>query len=193
MEENKPRFLGSLMKKFAKPEEQPMAKTEEIVTETQTETMHDIAPEPSKQPMEVVGTAPEVETTMDVSSEVSAEPVDITPEGEPLPFPRARVVSLMRDVIKDKIIRSEVKEAMNLWLGALMKKLAKEMGNTQYGSVGIADFQRATKPYDMIEDIVKDELRLITTTEKLRADSDHIMRELQRFFTVIKGRKSEEQ
>lgn len=192
MEENKPKFLGSLMKKFAKQEEQNMAKTEQIVEEKQVETV-EVAPEPPKQPMEVVGTAPEVETTMDVASEVSTEPVDITPEGEPLPFPRARVVSLMRDVIKDKIIRSEVKEAMNLWLGALMKKLAREMGNTQYGSVGIADFQRATKPYDMIEDIVKDELRLITTTEKLRADSDHIMRELQRFFTIIKGRKSEEQ
>ena len=174
MDENKPKFLGSIMKKFAKTEEQTMAKTEEVVEEKQPETT-EVAQEAS------------VETT-----EVSTEPVDTTPEGEPLPFPRARVVSIMREEIKDKIIRSEVKEAMNLWLGALLKKLAKEMGNTQYGSVGIADFQRATKPYDMIEDIVKDEQRLLTTTEKLKADSDHIMRELQRFFAVIKGHRPEE-
>lgn len=119
----------------------------------------------------------------------------ITEEGEVeegLPFPRARVVAIMREVIKDKQIRSEVKEAINAWLGNLLKKLAKEMGNTQYGSVGIADFQRATKPYDMIEDIVKDEQRLLLSVEKLKADSDHIVRELQRFFTVLRGKRSEE-
>jgi len=179
MEENKPKFLGSLMKKFAKPEEQPMAKTEQVVEEKQPETT------------EVVQ-----EATVEASTEIAeaaAVPVDTTPEGEPLPFPRARVVSIMREDIKDKIIRSEVKEAMNLWLGTLLKRLAKEMSNTQYGSVGIADFQRATKPYDMIEDIVKDEQRLLLSTEKLKADSDHIIRELQRFFAVIKGRRAEEQ
>jgi len=119
-------------------------------------------------------------------------PVEVTPEGEVLPFPRARVVSIMRGEIKDKIIRSEVKEAMNLWLGDLLKRMAKEMSNTQYGSVGIADFQRATKPYDVIEDIVKDEQRLLLSCEKLRADSDHLIRELRRFFTVLKGTRLEE-
>jgi hypothetical protein len=119
-------------------------------------------------------------------------PVEVTPEGEVLPFPRARVVSIMRGEIKDKIIRSEVKEAMNLWLGDLLKRMAKEMSNTQYGSVGIADFQRATKPYDVIEDIVKDEQRLLLSCEKLRADSDHLIRELRRFFTVLKGTRFEE-
>jgi hypothetical protein len=119
-------------------------------------------------------------------------PVDVTKEGEVLPFPRARVVSIMRGEIRDKIIRSEVKEAMNLWLGDLLKRMAKEMGSTQYGSVGIADFQRATKPYDMIEDIVKDEQRLLLGCEKLRADSDHLIRELRRFFSVLKGMRFEE-
>ena len=77
------------------------------------------------------------------------------------PFPKARVVRLMREKIKDKIIRSEVKDAMNMWLGDITRKIAKEMSATQYASVSLADFQRATKPYDMIEDIVKDEQRLL--------------------------------
>jgi histone H3/H4 len=128
-------------------------------------------------------------------------PTDVAPEeittsengeDESVPFPRARVVRLMREKIKDKIIRSEVKEAMNMWLGELTKKLAKEMGSTQYASVSLADFQRATKPYDMMEDIIKDEQRLMLSVQKLREDSDHIIRELNRFFTVLKGRKSEE-
>jgi len=113
-------------------------------------------------------------------------------EDESVPFPRARVVRLMREKIKDKIIRSEVKEAMNMWLGELTKKLAKEMSSTQYASVSLADFQRATKPYDMMEDIIKDEQRLMLSVQKLREDSDHIIRELNRFFSVLKGGKSGE-
>jgi hypothetical protein len=81
---------------------------------------------------------------------------------------------------------------MNMWLGELTKKLSKEMGATQYASVSLADFQRATKPYDMMEDIIKDEQRLMLSVQKLREDSDHIIRELNRFFTVLKGRKSDE-
>jgi len=109
-------------------------------------------------------------------------------EDDSLPFPRARVVNIIRDEIgKTKQIRSEVKDAVNIWLGDLLKRLAKEMGNTQYASVGIADFQRATKPYDMIKDIVKDEERLMTSVEKLKLDSDHILREFERFFKTMKG------
>jgi len=110
-------------------------------------------------------------------------------EDESLPFPTARVVRILRSEIKEKQIRSEVKEAINIWLGDLLKKLAKEMNDTQYATIGIADFQRATKAYDMVEEIVKDEERLITSAEKLKQDADHIQREMQRFFKVIKGQK----
>ena len=114
-----------------------------------------------------------------------------TPEEEDddsLPFPRARIVNIMKAEIGGaKQIRSEVKEAMNIWLGTLLKRIANEMANTQFGSVGIADFQRATKPYDMISDIVKDQERLMLSVQKLNADAEHIGRELERFFRVIKG------
>ena len=110
-------------------------------------------------------------------------------EDDSLPFPTARVVKILRSEIKDKQIRGEVKSAMNIWLGDLLKKIAKEMGNSQYATVGIADFQRATRAYDMIEDIVKDEERLLTSTEKLKQDADHIQREMQRFFNTIKTKK----
>lgn len=113
-------------------------------------------------------------------------------EDSSAPFPRARIVSIMKSEIKDRQIRSEVKEAINFWLGALLKKVSKEMGKTQYGSIGIADFQRATKPYDMMEDIVKDEERLIVSLDKLKLDSDAILREMKRFFSTVKGTEGEE-
>jgi hypothetical protein len=109
-------------------------------------------------------------------------------DDDSLPFPNARVVRIMRNVIgSEKQIRSEVKKEMNLWLGDLLKKVAKEMSNTQYGSVGLADFKRATKPYDQIEDILKDEKRLLLSLEKIRMDSDHVIREMERFFESLKN------
>ena len=115
-------------------------------------------------------------------------PVEEEEDDDSLPFPRARIVNIMRQHIPDgKQIRSEVKEAMNIWLGSFLKKLSEEMGDTQLGSVGIADFQRATKPYDMITDIVKDEERLVAGLEKIRLDAESVQREMDRFFSTIKG------
>lgn len=109
-------------------------------------------------------------------------------EDDTLPFPNARVVRIIRKVIgNEKQIRSEVKREMNIWLGELLKKLSKEMANTQYGSVSLADFKRATKPYDQIKDILKDEERLLLSLEKIKLDSEHIIREMNRFFESLKN------
>jgi hypothetical protein len=115
---------------------------------------------------------------------------EVMEDDDSLPFPRARIVRIMKEEIgNSKQVRSEVKDAMNIWLGNLLKRISREMGNTQFGSVGIADFQRATKPYDMITDIVKDQERLMLSVQKLNADSEHIGRELTRFFEVIQGKQ----
>ena len=109
-------------------------------------------------------------------------------EDDSLPFPRARVVNLMRGHITEgKQIRSEVKDALNVWLGNLLGKVAKEMNKSPYGSIGIADFQRAVNPYDQISNLVKDEKRLHVSLEKLKADADQIQRDMRRFFDQIKG------
>jgi len=105
-----------------------------------------------------------------------------------LPFPRARVVNLMRQHITEgKQIRSEVKDALNAWLGNLLAKVAREMNNSPYGSIGIADFQRATNPYDQISNLVRDEERLHISLEKLKVDADQIQRDMNQFFDKIKG------
>jgi len=144
---------------------------------------------PAEEP--IANATPTADLAEQSPAEASADAED--EEDDHLPFPRARIVKLMKEEIGGaKQIRSEVKEAVNIWLGALLKKIAGEMGGTQFGSVGIADFQRATKPYDIITDIVKDEDRLRLSVQKLSADSMHIMRELDRFFTTLTGKKAPE-
>ncbi|MBT3582384.1 hypothetical protein HN777_04750 [Candidatus Woesearchaeota archaeon] len=128
-----------------------------------------------------------VEQSAPVEQPVTEEATE-DQDDDSLPFPRARVVRIIKSEIgNSKQIRSEVKDAINLWLGNLLKRIAREMGDTQFGSVGLADFNRATKPYDMIADLVKDQERLMLACQKLNADSDHINREMSRFFTVLKG------
>lgn len=128
----------------------------------------------------------EIEEKKEVEESIEEEPSE-EEDDDSLPFPNARVVKIMRKTIgTDKQIRSSVKKEMNLWLGDLLKRISKEMSNTQYGSVSLADFKRATKPYDQIEDILKDEERLLLSLEKIRMDSDHVIREMQRFFESLK-------
>jgi|TARA_Y100000310_G_C20648156_1_gene797829 hypothetical protein len=115
-----------------------------------------------------------------------------TEEDGSLPFPRARVVNLMRlDITEGKQIRSEVKDAVNNWLGNLLSKVSQEMNRSPYGSIGIADFQRATMPYDQMSSLVKDEERLHLSLEKLKADADQVQRDMRRFFEQITGSKEE--
>ena len=133
-----------------------------------------------------IQTAP-VEQETPVAEPVAEEVIE-DQDDDSLPFPRARVVRIIKSEIgNSKQLRSEVKDAINLWLGNLLKRVAREMGDTQFGSVGLADFSRATKPYDMIADIVKDQERIMLACQKMGADADHINRELARFFNVLKG------
>ena len=120
------------------------------------------------------------------------EQIDENEDDESMPFPRARVVRLLRaSITEGKQIRSEVKDSMNLWLGNIVAKVAREMDNSPYGSIGLADFQRATGPFDQIANLVKDEERLYLSLEKLKIDADQVQRDMRRFFDQIKGTDSE--
>ena len=120
------------------------------------------------------------------------EQIDENEDDESMPFPRARVVRLLRaSITEGKQIRSEVKDSMNLWLGNIVAKVAQEMDNSPYGSIGLADFQRATGPFDQIANLVKDEERLYLSLEKLKVDADQVQRDMRRFFDQIKGKDSE--
>lgn len=130
-----------------------------------------------------------------VSEEVNEKPEEKIEEGEEnededsqdLPFPNARVVRIIRNEIgSSKQIRSSVKKEANIWLGNLLKKIAREMSDTQYGSVSLADFKRATKPYDQIDEILEEEERLLLSLEKIKADADHVIRDMKGFFESLK-------
>lgn len=114
-------------------------------------------------------------------------------EDDSLPFPNARVVRMLRDEIQSgKQIRSEVKVALNEWLGNMLRQISREMDNTPYGSIGLVDFHRATRPFDSMTSLVKDKERIILAVDKLMADADQIKRDLHRFYSNITGKEHNE-
>jgi len=66
------------------------------------------------------------------------------------------------------------------------------MDGSPYGSICLADFSRATRPFDMINHLVKDKDRLMLAIDKLIADADQIKRDLQRFYTNLTGKEQQE-
>lgn len=111
-------------------------------------------------------------------------------DDDSLPFPNARVVRMIRGELQSgKQLRGEVKNAANMWLGEMISKVAKEMDNSPYGSIGLADFNRAIRPFEMIDHLVKDRNHIVIAIDKLIADADKIKRDLRRFYTDLTGKE----
>ena len=64
------------------------------------------------------------------------------------------------------------------------------MDKSPYGSIGLADFNRASRPFDMIDHLVKDKERIMLAIEKLKQDADQVKRDLARFYSNITGEET---
>ena len=102
-----------------------------------------------------------------------------------LPFPTAPIVRLMRKHLdKDKLIKKEVKDEMNKWLGNLCEKVTKNMNEKPYTTVDLNTFKEAIKMYKDLEEMEKEKNRVIAHLEKIKQDCDALIRDLDRKFKV---------
>ena len=102
-----------------------------------------------------------------------------------LPFPTAPIVRLMRKHLdKDKLIKKEVKNEMNKWLGNLCEKVTKNMNERPYTTVDLNTFKEAIKLYRDLEDMEKEKDRVVAHLEKIKHDCDALIRDLDRKFKV---------
>ncbi|MBN2251445.1 MAG: hypothetical protein JW724_05165 [Candidatus Altiarchaeota archaeon] len=98
-------------------------------------------------------------------------------------FAMAPVVRIMKDELdKDKMIRSRVKEEMNLWLEKVCRNVTKQMNRSEYTMVEIDDFKTAIEPYEMIDDVEGERHRIVATLEKIKQDCDSLIRDVDRKF-----------
>ena len=170
------------------------------------ESREEIAPVSVNEPsanVDVAHSVADVDASAAIGSQPAMDAQEPSAEGDAgdeiseemdnsLAFPTARVVRILRQEIRSgKQIRSEVKSAANDWLGGALRKVARDMDRSPYGSIGLADFQRAIKPFEMINHLVKDQERIMLAIEKLKHDADQIKRDLLRFYTNLTGEEQQ--
>ncbi len=126
----------------------------------------------------------EVAKDNDIESVPEAPATDEEISDESLPFPNATVVRHIKVYAPNKMISSKVKVALNHFLGDVVKVVAKDMGKTRYSMIEMDDFQRATKPYTVAEDLEFEKQRIVAQLEKTKMDIEGLIRDFNRKFKM---------
>ena len=100
-------------------------------------------------------------------------------EEEKLAFPTAAVVRVMRRCLdKEKMIRKEVKIAMNKWLERMCETVTKEMNKAPYVMVSLHDFRDAIEVFETLERFQKEKERILAHMEAIKKDIEMLEHEL---------------
>jgi len=111
------------------------------------------------------------------------EEEEILEDDEKLPFPNARVVRLMRESLDpNKQIKSVVKKEMNLFLGRIVQTICKKMNEFDYSYVDYGMFKQAIETFENIQTIELEKIRIIKALEKIKADCDVLVNDVERKF-----------
>jgi len=106
------------------------------------------------------------------------EEVDAALE-QKLAFPTAAVVREMKKyVAKDKMIRKEVKIAMNKFLADVVKDISQSMDKFPYSVVDYRMFEDAVKPYKRVKDLQGEKRRLVAHLDSIIEDCASVKRDL---------------
>lgn len=101
-----------------------------------------------------------------------------------LAFPTAAVVREMKKCIdKDKMIRKEVKIAMNKFLAEIVKDVASTMNKNPYSVMDFRMFEDAVRPYRQLKEIQAEKQRMTAHLNAVIEDCESIKRDLELKFT----------
>ncbi|NMC76862.1 MAG: hypothetical protein GYA60_06170 [Candidatus Methanofastidiosa archaeon] len=102
-------------------------------------------------------------------------------DGQKFPLPMGTIVRLMREHLdNDKMISRKVKEEMNLFLGKMIEDISTKLNDNPYVTVDEVMFREAIKPYENMKSIELEKKRIIKTLEKIKADCDVLIEEVNR-------------
>lgn len=126
------------------------------------------------------------DTLMSHLDEVSMKKLkDVYKEGDDLPFPRATIVNKLRESIsKNKQIKSNVKDGLNVWLGKMVERVAKKLNGNPYSYVDGAMFREAIEPYESVSEIELEKIRIVKQLEAIKLGCDVLISEVDRKFRV---------
>ncbi len=97
-----------------------------------------------------------------------------------LPFPNARVVTIIRENLKQPHqIKKEVKLSANYLLAEILKDIAMSMDSEPYNTLSIEHFNNASRKYREIALSQARIRRIQKVLEKQRAELDEIITEIE--------------
>lgn len=100
-------------------------------------------------------------------------------EEDKLPFPMACIVRIMKaNMDSEKMIKKDVKIAMNKWLGELCAKVSREMNKFPYVMMHLHEFEHATKMYRKLEEYEKEKERILAHLNAIKRDIEKLERDL---------------
>ena len=124
----------------------------------------------------------EVKQEADQSQNGMPKEPELTEEEEvklKLPFPTATIVRLMKKHMDgEKMIKREVKIAMNKWLGKLVENVSVEMNKFPYVMMHLHEFQQAVRKYENLEEFQREKERILAHLNSMKQDIEKLERDL---------------
>lgn len=112
-------------------------------------------------------------------------------DDENLPFAKAEVVRLMKEVLpKNRWITDKVKVEMNMFLYEILKNICEKLAREPYATINYAMLKEALMSYEMLGEIEAEKTRIIRSLEKIKSDCDVMIEAVERKF--VSERKTKE-
>lgn len=123
-----------------------------------------------------------------ISEEPEAEEIIDEETGERLPFPEAAVVRIMKaNMDGEKMIRKEVKIAMNKWLGEMCARVSREMDKFPYVMMNLNEFKEGIKVFEGLERFDREKERILSHLDAIKKDIEKLEWDLGKREGVLEG------
>lgn len=106
------------------------------------------------------------------------EPVDAALAAG-LAFPEAAIVRIMKKHLdNEKMIKKDVKIAMNKWLEKMCATVSKQMNKFPYVMMNINEFKEGTKVFDSLAEFESEKNRILSHMDAMKKDIEKLERDL---------------
>ncbi len=96
-----------------------------------------------------------------------------------LPYPTAAIMRILKaNMDGEKMVKKEVKVALNKWLGEVTAQVAKEMNKFPYVMLHMHEFKKAVEPYENLEKFQEEKTRILAHLEAIRKDVERLEKDL---------------
>jgi len=107
-------------------------------------------------------------------------------------FANAEIVRLIKKNLPEgRMIKKRVKVGMNKFLEEIATEVVKKLANEPYSYIEIDMLERALEPYKNIKSLEVEKNRIIANLNKIKAECDVMIDDINRKFTMFDHEKKE--